>query len=653
MSLDNKSVRSDLFSDPNKQSVKNSDSSVRMRASEAPTGKFRRVNIKLAREVHKVLHPETDTDEGSMSKDNLKESIKVFNRFVKVESDEVDPSDSKDNLVVKAAKTVGGSVGGAIGAASKGVGIATKNIGKGVGDSSEKLLQGIGTGAGKAIGGAAGGLIKGFVAASAEDGKDMSKGINESMKRFRKLAENSPLEGPVTGFNRHLKYMSPNTREILLKGHLPEIMAFAEDRSVDPHVVVGIAEASMRLGRIPDLGMYGLAGDEALAVKHFIADTILNMAEDLAKLDPSLTEEDDMSPKAKHLKLASDYKKLGEFHKRRAKEEMDKSKIAKEDGRAHSAIKANSASEEHKTLAMHCMGLADYHQIKANEMPGNSSDQAPIKAKTPEPVKDVNKGTPPAAPSKEADKPVPEKTESLATEQTTSGSLSSSMKLLGGSKAFPARPNSMLPIIKREAKESGYTRWEGLLNRKGFNKADAAKSGTGMPKQLPPGKPGDEPEQPADGRDPVESVSRLRKAAMVEDMLAESKRKASSRKKMSSKEEQHIFANVKVAPLFQALGQRIDKASPKTEEKSRTKWVTELNTICLKKGGCAAADAVLNFSLNNPWMREKGFAEEASMLRHKWQSAMSEDARYTAEKSVNAPEPIVVAIGNILRLSRK
>jgi hypothetical protein len=210
------------------------------------------------------------------------------------------------------------------------------------------------------------------------------KKLKESIRLFRSLAENSPLEAPVAGFNRHLRYMSPNTREMVLKAREPEIMAFAEDRKVDPQIVLGIAEATMRLGRIPDVGMYGLAGDEALAVKDFIADTILNVAEDeLNLIAPMAEASENGSPKGKHLKLSSDYKKLADFHTRRAKEETDKGKFDKENGRAHSAIRANSAAEQHKTLASHCAGLADYHQIKANEITGNNVSPPEYPAENP------------------------------------------------------------------------------------------------------------------------------------------------------------------------------------------------------------------------------------------------------------------------------
>src|SRR4029077_3527846 len=273
--------------------------------------------------------------------------------------------------------------------------------------------------------------------------------IKESIVIFRALAENSPLEAPVAGFNRHLRYMSPATRELVLKARMPEIMAFAEDRKVDPTIVLGIAEATMRLGRIPDLGMYGFAGDEALAVKDFLADTILNVAEDELNLIAPVSEADDsnVGAKAKHLKLAADYRKLAEFHKRRSKEELDKSKIAKDDGRAHTSINANAAMERHKTLAMHCMGLADYHQIQANEAPEDKSDNA-----TPpnEPVKDHDASVPEPPENKVTDKaPKTAKPKKTRTEEDIDRSPLQSIGRRIGGQAGGAIGNTIDPKYKR------------------------------------------------------------------------------------------------------------------------------------------------------------------------------------------------------------
>lgn len=103
----------------------------------------------------------------------------------------------------------------------------------------------------------------------------------------KRLAEDSPLEGPVGGYSRDAKFMNPKTRELVLRARETEISAFAEDRGFNPAVIWGICEASMRLGRVPNLGMYGIAGDDAKVIKNFIAGDILNVAvEDLEGAEP-------------------------------------------------------------------------------------------------------------------------------------------------------------------------------------------------------------------------------------------------------------------------------------------------------------------------------------------------------------------------------
>ena len=105
---------------------------------------------------------------------------------------------------------------------------------------------------------------------------------------IRSLSENSPLEGPVTGFNRHFKLMSPATRELVLQSRSTEIEAFAADRGLNPAMVAAVADAAMRMGRVPDVQQYGFDGDDALAVKHFIAGDVLN----------NYTEDDDAEAEA-------------------------------------------------------------------------------------------------------------------------------------------------------------------------------------------------------------------------------------------------------------------------------------------------------------------------------------------------------------------
>jgi hypothetical protein len=110
-------------------------------------------------------------------------------------------------------------------------------------------------------------------------GRGMHEGIND-------LVEDSPLEAPTSGFNRHSKLMSPDTRALVLKSRMTEIEAFAEDRGFDAGRVAGVAEAAMRMGKVPDLRQYGFAGDDAKAIKHFVAGEILNIAiEEIQRLE--------------------------------------------------------------------------------------------------------------------------------------------------------------------------------------------------------------------------------------------------------------------------------------------------------------------------------------------------------------------------------
>ena len=104
------------------------------------------------------------------------------------------------------------------------------------------------------------------------------------------MAEDSPLEAPVGGFNRHAKLMDPATRDKVLEARRMDIDKFSEDRDLDPNVVYGIAEASMRLGRVPDLRQYGFAGDNAKAIKHFMAGEILQVAVEEIPAQPGLQE---------------------------------------------------------------------------------------------------------------------------------------------------------------------------------------------------------------------------------------------------------------------------------------------------------------------------------------------------------------------------
>lgn len=94
----------------------------------------------------------------------------------------------------------------------------------------------------------------------------------------RSLVEDSPLEAPVGGHNRHTSLMNPATREMVLKSRAQDIEKFAESRQLNAGAIMGVAEAAMRLGRVPDLRQYGFTGDDAKAIKHFVAGDVLNIA---------------------------------------------------------------------------------------------------------------------------------------------------------------------------------------------------------------------------------------------------------------------------------------------------------------------------------------------------------------------------------------
>lgn len=82
--------------------------------------------------------------------------------------------------------------------------------------------------------------------------------------------------GQIKGNNRQMRYWSPEARAMLLKNRAPELEAFAQDRSIDARLLFSVAEAVMRLGRIPELTHYGFSADDERAVTHFMADVIMN-----------------------------------------------------------------------------------------------------------------------------------------------------------------------------------------------------------------------------------------------------------------------------------------------------------------------------------------------------------------------------------------
>lgn len=81
------------------------------------------------------------------------------------------------------------------------------------------------------------------------------------------------------GHNRYVKKgMGAEVRAALLDQRQDEMLAFAEDQGIEPAIVFGACEAAMRLGKVPDMGTYGLGESDSWALAHFIADAILNTA---------------------------------------------------------------------------------------------------------------------------------------------------------------------------------------------------------------------------------------------------------------------------------------------------------------------------------------------------------------------------------------
>lgn len=118
----------------------------------------------------------------------------------------------------------------------------------------------------------------------------MEHGLNEAFALFQASVRKSPalmMETVSVDANRGVtsrgnspydKFASPATRAKVLESRLQEIEAFARNRGIPTSNVYAAAEAAMRTGKIPDLGQYGLAGDDAVALKQFLISDILNIA---------------------------------------------------------------------------------------------------------------------------------------------------------------------------------------------------------------------------------------------------------------------------------------------------------------------------------------------------------------------------------------
>ena len=462
----------------------------------------------------------------------------------------------------------------------------------------------------------------------------------------RRLSENSPLEGPVKGFNRFARDMSPATRELVLRARMPEIMAFAEDRRIDPAVVAGAVEAAMRLGRIPDLGLYGLAGDEALAVKDFVATAMLGLEYELNQGLPVLTED----KSRQHKGYADHYRKLAQAHAQAVDFHDNASKEANREGRPFTAAKHQGKIAMLKQLHMSHGSLADYHDCESERC----AKEAAARSAVPTGAGPTNVDQPTGQPQRTAH---PAQGSTAAQRQevpsqqrheaTSSAALSAIMKPVGSGGAF----------LQREP--LGFL---GGRNRKrAKDQADEVKFRN------------EQARDEAARRRSKSANGFFQRTTMIEDMLEEAEKDSKKKKKDSKKKaakapsERELglkadpdkvdltVANAKVAALFQALGHKMDHACAKVEKKDKVKdtWAKKLHAACLKKGGPAAYHEVVKSSLGEPWIRDQGFVDEAAQLTHLWQTSMSAETESTVSKaSATTPEPLVFTINRMIDMAQ-
>jgi len=428
--------------------------------------------------------------------------------------------------------------------------------------------------------------------------------------------------------------MSPATRELVLRARMPEIMAFAEDRRLDPAVVAGAVEASMRLGRIPDLGLYGLAGDEAIAVKDFVATAMLGLEHELRQGLPLLQE----NKAAQHKGYADHYRKLANHHSQTLQFHDNASKEANREGRPFTAAKHQGKIAMLKQLHMSHAALADYHDCESERCAQEAQRSAVPTGAGPTRV-DQPTGQPerPAHPAQGSTAAQRQEVPShQRQEATTSGSLSPIMQQIGGG-AF--------------------------LRRNALNLVSGTQDGKKKKKK---GTVQFRHEQSEDGF--------FLKMPMMEEMLAEAE-KAEKKKKKDKKDKEGssktpskkelglkanadeinlTLANAKMAALFQQLGHKMDHAYAKLKgQKVKDEWAKKLNKACLSKGGPDAYHEVVKSSLSEPWIRDQGFVDEAAQLCYQWQTTMSAETETTASRvSPTTPEPMVFTINRMIDMSQ-
>jgi hypothetical protein len=471
-----------------------------------------------------------------------------------------------------------------------------------------------------------------------------NKKFSTAAAGFRqRLSENSPLEGPVKGFNRFSRDMSPATRDLVLRARMPEIMAFAEDRRLDPAIVAGAVEASMRLGRIPDLGLYGLAGDEALAVKDFVATAMLGLEHELRQGLPVITEEHDKA--SQHKGYADHYRKLAQHHAQAMEFHTNAAKKANAEGRPFTAAKHQGKIALLKQLHLSHGALADYHDCESERC----AKEAAARSAVPTGAGPTNVDQPTGQPERTA--------------HPTPGSTAAQRQEVPATHQEAVTANMVGPYMKGLAGDIG----SAFLRRTPIKSV-----------ALHRGKKGEDDidvrnEQIKDEQRRTRARSEngfFQRTTMIEDMLAEaekakkdSKKKKDSTKAPSKKElgikanpdkVDATLANAKVAGLFQQLGHKMDHACAKLKDhKVKDTWAKKLHSACLKKGAPAAYHEVVKESLSEPWIRDQGFVDEASQLTHLWQTTMSAETETTASKaSPTTPEPLVFTINRMIDLAQ-
>jgi hypothetical protein len=461
----------------------------------------------------------------------------------------------------------------------------------------------------------------------------------------RRLSENSPLEAPVRGFSRYARDMSPDTRELVLRARMPEIMAFAEDRRIDPAIVAGAVEASMRMGRIPDLGLYGLAGDEALAVKDFVATAMLGLEHELRKGLPALCE----SKARQHKGYADHYRGLADHHTKTMDFHTQASKQANSEGRPFTAAKHQGKLVMLKQLHNSHSSLADYHDCESERCAAEE-----MKSAVPEGAGPTNVDQPTGQPQHTAH---PAQGATAAQRQevpsnqrheaTAASSLAPIMKPIGSAFLKRERLNTLGGHRRKKAEDQiDDVEFRNEQARDERQRARAKSSNgffqrTNMMENM------------------IEEAKKADKKSKSKKSKKGSKKAAPDKRSLGVKSDpdkvDKTIANVKVASLFQQLGHKMDHAHAqvKKNEKVTDTWSKKLHKKCLSKGAPDAYHEIVSSSLAEPWIRDQGFVAEGANLTQLWQTMMSAETETTATKaSSTSPEPLVFTINRMIDMAQ-